>query len=216
MVIAVITHPRPSRVSYLAQTLAGIDASASADRVLVCDDLEHKLIVPLPWNLFSFQSPRPGDNRWALWQCFRLAVERCSDLVVFEDDVQLCRGGALYAENLQVPDSVAWVSLYDPYFRSQTPRGLWISKTGGSAWAQALKFPLRTCQLLDRVGCADIDQAGSDKQLAIIGRRLNLDYAVHVPSLVQHIGTISSVQTGGLNISESFDAGIDLGGVPML
>jgi hypothetical protein len=206
--IAVITHPRPGGVSYLAQTLASIDESAKGLRALVCDDLAHELVAPPPWQTFSFQAPMAGDNRWALWRCFRLAVERCSDLVVFEDDVRLCRGGALYAETLQVPDGVAWVSLYDPWFRPQTPRGLWRSKAGGSAWAQALKFPLRTCQLLDSVGCVDVDQAGSDKQLAIVGRLFDLDYAVHVPSLVQHIGVVSSVGTGGVNVSESFDAGI--------
>lgn len=206
--IAVVTHPRPDGVSYLAATLASIDESATSFRALVCDDLAHDPVAPPPWQTFSFQAPVDGDNRWALWRCFRLAVDRQTDLVVFEDDVRLCNNGALYMEAFQVPEGVAWVSFYDPWFRPQTPRGLWRSKAGSSAWAQALKFPLRTCQLLDSVGCADIDMAGSDKQLAYAGRRFNLDYAVHVPSLVQHIGAVSSVGTGGINVSESFDAGI--------
>jgi len=209
--ICVLTHPRPG-ASYLTDTLAAIDASATGARAVVTDTVD-PLTVPRGWEMVRFERPsteRP-ENRWALWRCFLLAYERGEDLIVCEDDIALCRNGARLAEILTVPWDVAWVSLYDPYFRESAHHGLWRAPAGRFAYAQMVKFPLRTCALLRSVGCQTFELMGSDNQMAALGSMLGLTYAIHVPSVAQHIGAVSAVGNGGLGgrTSESFRADYD-------
>ena len=200
--IAVLTHPRPG-ASYLAATLASTDASASAEgrRVVVSDSLAPVGDLPKGWTLEAFERPPTAtpDNRWTLWRAASLACEAGEDLIAVEDDVRWCRNGARCAEILQVPHDVAWVSLFDIGSTWEMPHGLWVSRRPeGFIYAQAIKFPLRTCGLLRHMGCATFDRPGSDNQLAILGDMLGLSYAIMVPSLVQHVGAVSAVGNGGL------------------
>ncbi len=196
--IVVLTHPRPDGVSYLQETLASIDASATSRRWVVTDTTSHRPEIPEPWRLHAFDRPvtqRP-ENRWALWRAFRLAVEKNEDLVVFEDDVTVCKNGAAYAEKFLVPPDVAWVSLYDPWLAPGAPSGLWRARAQGFMYAQAIKFPLSTCRLFGHLDIKAHPLRGSDDQLAAWGRLLNLSYAIHTPSLVQHVGDVSAVGNG--------------------
>jgi hypothetical protein len=206
-VIAVLTHPRPG-VSYLLDTLASIDESATGRRVVVCDSPAELPAVPAPWEVHRFERPateRP-ENRWALWRCFDLAHDRGEDLIVCEDDVAMCRNGARHAEWLPVPRDVHWISLYDPHFRPTAPHCLARMPGVTFVFAQIVKFPLRTCTLLRWMGCGRYDRMGSDDQLGAIGHALGLTYAIHVPSLAQHVGAVSAVGNGELagRTSESF------------
>ena len=209
--IVVMTHPRPG-VSYLAGTLASIDESATGRRVIVSDS-DEPIAVPRGWELDTFVRPitQIPDNRWSLWRAFILAVEAGQDLVVCEDDVRWCRSGARYAERLTVPADVNWVTLFDTAFRAGAPHGLWRARAPVFAYAQAIKFSLRTCRLMRAAGCLAYDRAGSDNQLAAIGALFGLTYAVHVPSLVQHVGDVSAVGNGGLEgrTSETWRADYD-------
>lgn len=206
--IAVLTHPRAT--SYLAATLASTDASAQGTRVVVSDSMA-PLGIELPdhWRLDAFrrsETPTP-DNRWTLWRALALAYETGEDLVAVEDDVRWCRNGARAAELLPVPHDVAWVSLFDIGSGPAMPHGLWLSRRPeGFMFAQAIKLPWRTCALLRRVGCEMFDRVGSDSQLACVGGMLGLSYAIHVPSLVQHVGAVSAVGNGGLEgrVSQSW------------
>lgn len=198
--IAVLTHPRPG-VSYLADTLASTDASAEGRRVVVSDSRAPAGPLPAHWVLHAFERPPTPvpDNRWTLWHALNLAYEAGEDLVAIEDDVRWCRNGARVAEILPVPHDVAWVSLFDVGGTWEMPHGLWVSRRAeGFLYAQAIKFPLRTCGLLRRLGCNTYDRVGSDSQLAAIGGALGLSYAIMVPSLVQHVGAVSAVGNGGL------------------
>lgn len=199
--IAVLTHPRPG-ASYLAATLASTDESAQGRRVVVSDSLA-PLGIELPdhWRLDAFER-RPTatpDNRWTLWHAFNLAYQAGEDLVAVEDDVRWCRNGARAAELLAVPHDVAWVGLFDIGSTWEMPHGLWVSRrAAGFVYAQAIKFPRRTVALMRHLGCRDVERSGSDNQLAVIGGMLGLSYALHVPSLVQHVGAVSAVGNGGL------------------
>jgi hypothetical protein len=209
----VLTHPRPGGASYIAGTLADIDKSASGSRFVVSDGHFDGCDLPRGWGQVVVKRPvteRP-ENRWSLWRCFSLAFERGEDLIVCEDDIRLCRNGASHAERLPVPPDVHWVSLYDPHHRASAPHGLprWNGST--FVYAQMIKFPMRTCELLCRVGCETYDRMGADDQLAAWGRLLGLTYAVHVPSIAQHVGAVSAVGNGDLSLrtSESFRAEYD-------
>jgi hypothetical protein len=161
--IAVLTHPRPG-VSYLAATLASTDESAEGRRVVVSDSLAPVGELPAGWTLDSFERPPTAtpDNRWALWRALCLAFEAGEDLVAVEDDVRWCRNGARVAEILPVPHDVAWVSLFDVGSAWEMPHGLWVSRRGeGFIYAQAIKFPWRTCGLLRTLGCTSYDRVGS-------------------------------------------------------
>jgi hypothetical protein len=198
--IAVLTHPRRG-VSYLAGTLASTDESAQGTRIVVTDTTRSAVLLPPGWNLDAFDRPETPtpDNRWTLWRAFGLAYEAGEDLIAVEDDVKWCRNGARTAELLAVPHDVAWVALFDTGSTWEMPHGLWTSRhAAGFMYAQAIKFPWRTCALLRRLGCADYERVGSDSQLAAIGGMLGLSYAIMVPSLVQHVGSVSSVGNGGL------------------
>lgn len=198
--IAVLTHPRPG-ASYLAHTLASTDASAEGRRVVVSDSLAPVGELPRGWTLHAFERPPTPvpDNRWTLWRALCIAYEDGEDLVAIEDDVRWCRNGARVAEILPVPHDVAWVSLFDIGSTWEMPHGLWVSRKGeGFIYAQAIKFPWRTCGLLRSLGCNTIDRVGSDSQLGAIAGMLGLSYAILVPSLVQHVGAVSAVGNGGL------------------
>jgi hypothetical protein len=210
--ICVLTHPRQG-ASYLVDTLASIDLSANGPRYVVTDSDAALPSIPGHWGVLSFQrraTERP-ENRWAMWRSFLLAYELGDDLIVCEDDIALCRNGAAHAEALSVPDDVAWVSLYDPHFRSSAPRGLHRMAARQFSFAQMLKFPLRTCALMRAMGCETVDRLGSDDQLAALGAMLSLTYALHVPSLAQHVGEVSAVGNGDLSLrtSQSFRAEYD-------
>jgi hypothetical protein len=209
--ICVLTHPRPG-ASYLTATLAAIDASATGARAVVTDTVD-PLTVPRGWELVRFERPKTErpENRWALWRCFLLAYERGEDLIVCEDDITLCRNGAVHAELLAVPSDVAWISLYDPHFRASAPRGLHRMPARLFSFAQMIKFPLRTCALMRAIGCELFERIGSDDQLGALGGMMSLTYAIHVPSLAQHVGAVSAVGNGDLSgrTSHSFRADYD-------
>lgn len=210
--IAVLTHPRGT--SYLAATLASTDESAKGKRTVVTDSMEPLCDLPRGWPVDAFERPvtPTPDNRWTLWRAFGLAYEAGEDLIAIEDDVRWCRNGARAAELLAVPHDVAWVSLFDVGSTRAMPHGLWTTRRGdGFMFAQAIKFPHRTCALMRKLGCEMYERIGSDSQIAAIGGMLGLSYAVHVPSLVQHIGAVSAVGNGSLDgrVSPSWRAEFD-------
>lgn len=211
--ICVITHPRPGGASYLLDTLAAIDESALGIRMVVCDSPYPLPDLPPAWELHRFEraaTERP-ENRWALWRCFHLAHDRGEDLIVCEDDIALCANAARHAEWLPVPHDVHWISLYDPHFRMTAPHCLARMPGETFVFAQMIKFPLRTCTLFRNVGCERWDRIGSDDQLGAWGRLMSMTYAIHVPSLAQHVGAVSAVGNGDLSwrTSESFRRGYD-------
>ena len=198
--IAVLTCAgRPGGVSYLDKTLSDIDSSATGSRVIVCDRCS---AAPRKGWASIDVTARPAhagdrENRWALWTALRFAAEAEEDLIVVEDDVVFCKNGARHAERLRVPSDVAFVSLFAPWGDMTMPLGLWRSRCHTFIYAQALKFPLRTIRELVPTWRPDEDthKGGSDDMLSLIGVKRNWLYAAHYPSIVQHVGAVSSVSS---------------------
>ncbi len=207
--IFVLTHQRPE--NYLLHTLQSIDQSATTRRIVVSDSLEWAPVINKPWELLQFQRPQTEkpDNRWAFWRCMDMAVSVGEDAIICEDDIELCRNGARAAELLTVPTDVAWISLFDPWFDTNVPHALWRAPAGVSSCAQMLKLPNRTCRFLRTMFLQSDARVGSDDALMLFGRLFGMLHAVHVPSLAQHIGTISSVGSTVERKSRSFRADLD-------
>lgn len=193
--IAVMTAPRAG-TSYLAQTLADVDQSATHSRVVVSDSLGHRPDVPEPWLMFNFAKPRGGknENRWAMWKAFELAAEIGEDLVLLEDDIRMCANGARYLERFPVPGGVGFVSFFAP-FGERMPYGLWRGSLRAFSYAQCLKFSSRRVAALARGyhEMAGGPHGGADIALRAFGERRGWTYSLHIPSIVQHVGDVSAV-----------------------
>jgi hypothetical protein len=204
------------RSEYLQQTLDAIDLSATGRKVLVADRCEPP--ARAGWEV-SHVPPRPSfarprENKWCLWHAFDLAAAAGEDLLFFQDDLALCRNAVRYVQRLAVPDDVALVSLFAPFGDSTMPHGLWRSKCHVYMYCQAVKFPLRTVRELAaaRQEMADqLNRGGDDDALQVLGSARGWLYAVHYPSIVQHVGAKSSVSDAtlvGCRVSRAFP-GVD-------
>lgn len=209
--ICVVTCKREG-VDYLPATLAAVDASATGRRVLVSDSLIHRPSAPAPWELVTFRKPaqssnRP-ENRWAMWKCFELAAHTGEDLVVLEDDLQLCENTALVMERLPVPADCAFVTFFACHGKNLN-KGIHRQRMHSFCFAQALKFPART---VDEMHGAFAEMAGdprwigSDDSLRVMGCKRRWLYGTHYPNLVQHVGDVSAVgnHVQGSRRSETF------------
>ena len=206
--ICVLTHARPGGASYLASTIKQIDATAAGVRIIVADDLEWSTPFQLPghWRVHRFARPateRP-QNKWATWECFRLAVEAREELIILEDDIDLCANGARYMETAIVPQDSIVGSFYDPYFDAEVPRGWWRQKMVDFRFGQAMKFSRVAClTLLElRESMTQIPRVGGDDMLTVLGRRAGWTAAIHCPSIVQHVGAVSAVGNGFVGTGE--------------
>jgi hypothetical protein len=210
-VIAVVTCKRQG-VDYLPATLAAVDASATGRRVLVSDDLAYQPRCPSTWELVTFLKPesvtgRP-ENRWALWKCFELAAQAGEDLIVLEDDLELCANAALRMEHIAVPDDCAFLTFFSCHGRGLAT-GIHRTRMHSFAFAQALKFPARTVlemhAAFDEMA-NDPRRPGSDDCLQRMGSPRGWLYGTHYPNLVQHVGDVSAVgnHVQGSRRSETF------------
>jgi len=199
-VIAVLTAPRPGGVDYLTATLDMVDESATSARFLIVDGgaaetrADWSLVMPR----YRPDVGRPA-NRFAAWEAIQIAHHIQEDLILLEDDIELVSGAMAWAERLAVPDDSAFVSLYTP--RMAGVRGLWRSTAHHYCYAQALKFPLRT---IDAMIAAPHEWIGSwfdhtDSTLRAIGIARRWRYALHLPSLAQHVGAVSVLCLQGLD-----------------
>lgn len=204
--IAVLTTRREGAASgYLATTLADIESSARSEhRILVCDGVQ---LEPRPgWQQVIVDKPTTApENRWAAWQAIALATMYGEDLVMFEDDLRLCVNAAAVIEETEIPDDVAFASFYAPFGDGTTPWGWWKSSCRTYLFAQCLKIPLRTCQVLAGA-IAEMRRCrlgGSDEVLRAMGTARGWQWAIHYPGLVQHVGAVSAVGNGNLRGTRS-------------
>jgi hypothetical protein len=219
--IAVLTCQRP--VSHLADTIRGIDASATERNRVVVVDGESVDDVPPHWSV-KF-APKPAwdykiHNRFPFWACLELAVDAGEDLLFFEDDVTFCVNAVRYAEQFVVPDGLALVSKIAP-LGDMPPGGphVAVHDIKHFAFLQGAKIPLRTCQslMIARGEMQASRLGGSDTCVGIIGHRRGWKYGVHWPSIVQHVGdysVVSQCHNPG-RIARSFDASLDALTLPL-
>lgn len=198
--IVVLTDPR--RTEYLAQTLASVDQSATdPQRIVLVDGLS--VSAPDTWRVVAAPKPAsasPRQNRWTTWRAFELAAEAGEDLLLFEDDVQGCLNATAYAETLPVPVDCAFLSLYAPWGDASFMPGIWRYHSANFSFCQALKVPLRTCQVLAeaRQEMETSASGGSDECIREIGGRREWLVGVHYPGLFQHVGMSSLINGEGL------------------
>lgn len=198
--IAVVTAPREG-VSYLEATLESIDSSARDANRIVFLDGDGDVALPSSWRLERAPKPanHPRQNKWTAWAAITRAAAMNEDLLFFEDDIKLCKNGSAHAESVRVPADVALVTFYAPFGDLTMQPGIWRGPMGQFGYAQALKFPARTCVELHRARqeMADGRFGTTDGMLREMGRRRSWHYGVHYPGIVQHRGATSLVGPGG-------------------
>jgi hypothetical protein len=141
-----------------------------------------------------------------MWHCFKLAAEAAEDLVLLEDDLAICKNGAMLMERLGVPDDCAFLSFFCIGGVGMA-NGIHRARMHAFCYAQALKFPLRTViELHEAFGemARDPRVPGADDVLQRIGRQRGWLYGMHFPNIVQHVGEVSAVGIEGSRTSPTF------------
>jgi hypothetical protein len=141
----------------------------------------------------------------ALWELY-LREPRADAYLMCQDDALFAEGSRHYLEEHLWPAAdVGVVSVYTPTHWSRgQPRGFHVERHGWASWgALAYIFPNKSLRSLivhplliehRRLGPA----AGMRNIDSVVGawcQAADLPYFVHVPSLVQHIGEISTIWT---------------------
>lgn len=201
--IAILTTDRPG-VSYLAQTIADVDSSATGARVVISDAGNPD--VPAHWETCWFRKPAPSapgrnENKWSTWRAFELAALYGEDLVVLEDDIRLCHRAAERMDRFVMPSDLAFVSFFANH---GGPPGLARWRPHAFQLAQAVKYSLATCRtLLSLRGEITGGDRTGEAHVARIAAELGWMFGIYHPSLVQHVGAVSSIGSG-FNTSPSW------------
>jgi len=201
-VIVVLTDQR--RSEHLAATLIDVDSSAiDQNRVVLVDGTEPPPVRP-GWRVVC--APKPAhapatENRWTTWRAFELACEAQEDLLFIEDDVKGCPGAAKYAGEFTVPPDCAFVMFYAPWGDATMPWCLFRIHAAQFSFCQALKVPLRTCQILcdAHAEMKTCSTPGSDECIREIGAARDWMVGVHYPGIYQHVG-VQSLVSGDRNL----------------
>lgn len=141
--------------------------------------------------------------RSMMWRVFRAAVEEgCDRLIFCEDDVVACRNLVPFLQRFSVPERVAFVDFHD--LREERVQGIsenghYVLPTTPNYWGnQCMLFPRRTVEWLaqqDPLSIKDyhFPKSGADNTLGHFLRESPWPfYLLHLPRLVQHIGTVSA------------------------
>lgn len=215
----IVVSTVPNR-EYLLNTVTSIDLSAqSKTKIVLCDGDNFNLQIPKSWDLVYFQQPKTSpwgsdrNNKFSMWEAFRLAININEDLLFFEDDLIFSQNAASLIENFIVPKDTSWISFFSPFGTRAMPNLVSRFPAKTFLFSQCIKFPLDTCKLLysNYNKMLETQWGGSDEILSRLGEKLNLNYGIFFPSLVQHVGEQSFVGNGRLTefrTSSSF-RGID-------
>lgn len=143
------------------------------------------------------------------WRALRVARDLCEryrleQILVLEDDVELCTGALEYIEAFPVPPDLAFLEWFDGAHPAAVPftavfTGLppWGLVPGLLVKLQAVTWPLRTIRALFEAWPLPpawwTPKHGGDDLLTCIAGDLGWDWRVHLPNLVQHVGAVSLV-----------------------
>jgi len=200
--VTVLTTPRTP--SYLQDTLESLNKAGAGDcaRLLVCDGV---LTGPthLGWDVFE-TGAKQGNLR-AFFAVLARAYERGAErLLYFEDDICCSVNAVAQMRKVGVPSDCAWTAFFDMKEVAEgTPRGLYRTSPGGvdgQGWwgFQSVMIPKRTLiwllsrkkEILREAGevlhCSDFFAGHA------MLRSPWPEVAIHVPSLVQHVGANTS------------------------
>jgi len=220
-IVVVSTCVRPSGVSYLADTIASLDANGAGvlPRALLINgypteaELETMYAATRErgWGVSETRPAEPQSSRSNLWRALRLARDMRSDLLFFEDDLIACKNAVTRMAQVVCPDDCAFVSFFDHCppnrRRADGAWGLHVAPLpedfDGSGWGgtQALSVPLRTSEYLARLDPFSIRTVARDRQ----SDKVLADFcaaspwprfAMHAPTLFRHTGIVSAAHPG--------------------
>lgn len=195
LLVSVLTCPRPGGVSYLAGTLAAVDAELPGVRKLVIFDGG----TPASrdgWTVATYPArpPRPPhgyqDNREPAWVAIWAAFSSGSDLLFLEDDIRPIAPGSFAAmAQHEVVDICAFASFH------HLNRAPGVYDVASFNMSQAVLVPWRSLSTLwtrrHEVGRA----TWVDLAIAEVGRRAGWRFE-QTENLVRHVGTISAAMPG--------------------
>lgn len=220
--IVVSTCARPG-TSYLLDTLLALDKAGAMNmkKIVVSDGpLDRNNLPPdwAGWNLVA--SAMRSGSRASFMRAVKEASALGTSLLRFEDDVLPCKNAVSYMATFEVPSKFSFVSFFD--MGSLDPSlsdGLYSASLEGSGFqgirgSQCLLLPASTVEILSARG--NIEPAkrrhreklegpnSVDKALGFSlmedHRMASKQYAIHLPCLVEHIGSISTAHPG-ININ---------------
>lgn len=184
--------------AYLKATVAGIEAQGAcvSYRAIVCDG-----IYTGPrfggWDIISYLGKQPGSgNRDAMFRVFSTAEDLAGNALVLEDDVTMAPGSLQYMLDFDIPGDIGFVSFFGAksYINSRTPHGLRRIPRGTSRFLQANKYSRGALSMLNafryRPEYQETPQS-ADQTIARACKVNKIDAAIHVPSLVDHVGEVS-------------------------
>ena len=178
---AVTTCPRPGGISYLESTLESLHDGGFEP--VVFDDRE-------------FTGSWPNLRR-ALQGRFEARPD-AEAIVVFQDDVRVARGLRGWLNDALWPAPVETIGVVSLY--TATPNHLrpgWFTLDDLPVYrpygALAFCFPRHAVELLLQKPANLAFKCGSDTSVATFCRNNKLSYWLHSPSLVEHVGEVSSI-----------------------
>jgi len=207
-IIYVLTTPRPRGISYLAQTIAMVEASASWPRVLVVDDTRAPTrddrgvafpVAPSTWETILAARPGAAPSNKSAWLA-ALAHARAHDAaaLVLEDDIQGCTNAVAAMERAPFRGAT-WLSFFRVGGDLGTPYGYLRAPGKDFVGAQAVRFEAQALRMFDldhlnvRARVAASPRAHAAEALAEIAAAEGWTYDLAFPHVVQHVGDVSAV-----------------------
>lgn len=192
-------------VSYLADTLRSIGDVETRRKFIVSDGpLPSVFDRPDGWTLIQFNW---RGARLTGWACLNFALDYgAEDLILLQDDIVLCEGGADVIDRCPVPDNCIATLFYSgsplPDLQPKAPGDPRFIVMGAGGTAQAMKIPRRSLQYLATCnpnGAPNHIPPGPhlfDDVLFAFARESPWKHVAHlVPNVVRHIGAISACGT---------------------
>ena len=209
--VGLLTAPRAD--PQIAGTIESLDV-AGFDQLNIFAEPGSQLPEPRAGLQVFLNSDRLGNIRNFCTALARLReiYPLASAYAVFQDDIRAARGLREWFEQQLWPLDTGIVSLFTPRVHSDLSPG-WHGLSPGVqrvCGAQALVF---RPDVLDQfladpmvIRCAMLKQHGDDAVLGGWIGREQLKIAYHTPSLVQHVGHVSSIYIGGPDQRNMADA----------
>lgn len=194
IVCTVTTCPR--QVTYLAETLTSL-------RVAGFDPL-------------VFEDPNLKGSRWALRNALGSLLARYPEAdvyAVFQDDILAAKGLCGWLERNLWPADPATIGICSPYTASvnSQPQPGWFDLNQIPVFrpfgACSLIFPNHSAKRFLAESRPDGMLSGSDTQVGLWCRSAGLGHYSHTPSLIQHVGKVSSICLMEIGLDNNRSAG---------
>jgi hypothetical protein len=217
--IAICTVERPE--NYLAQTLASLAIRRPIALVVgspetgflgQLDPSRYRFVVPSVEEYSEVAGLQTGYRAsWNYARCLGVG-EGQPRLLIFEDDVRFATGWekrlATTVERIESKHADYALSLYYPYGRQDDGKGYFVYPERGFMGFQGMLFAGRSIagfREYVRERHLQIKPGEHDLLLEGYAAREGIPIFATMPSLVQHTGVKTSIQTGGFHQSPCFE-----------